>query len=432
MSGNKQHKVSVHKLRNGAEGLLIHIPSATVMTMQLNFRAGHFMAKRNKWETPHVMEHMSLGANERYPKARVFEAELKKNGAYSNASTSNYHINYDAECADFEWERVLDLLTLAVSKPLFTEEEFKAEVGNVRDELVGRSNNHVRTLSIAAGLEFKLLSMKDKDRIKSLTNISVKDIREFYAATHTSKNLRFVIAGKISGRTNKVLKYLEKIDLPKGNSRIELPQETPRKFKQPLFIRRPSVSNVYFDITTFSKTKFNEADWDAATLANNILTETLYSKILGEARERGLVYSMGSGFELLKEYIGWSVGGQVINENLMPLLEITVREVGKILNGDIDVADIDAAKQYALGRFQRGAQTVGGVLNGYAGIYYLENHIDDYYGFPERIKAVKKEMIIEVMRKVFADEVWGLSLLGSAPKELREAAQEKVAELWRH
>lgn len=431
MPGNKQHKVTVHTLKNGAEGLLIHIPSATVMSMEINFRAGHFMAKRNKWETPHVMEHMSLGANERFQKARIFEAEFKKNGAYSNASTSNYHINYDAECADFEWERVLDLLTLAVGKPLFTEEEFKAEMGNVRDELVARSNNHVRTLSIAAGLEFRLLSMKDKDRIKSLGNITVKDIRDFYAATHTTRNMRFVIAGKISGRTNKILNYLEKIGLPKGSERIALPDETPRRFEGPLHVRRPSVSNVYFDITTFGKTRFNEADWDAATLANNILTETLYSKILGEARERGLVYSMGSGFELLKTHIGWSVGGQVIKENLMPLLDITVREVGKMLDGTIDAADIDAAKQYALGRFQRGAQTVGGVLNGYAGIYFLENHIDDYYGFPERIKAVKKETIIDVMRRVFADELWGLSTLGTAPKELQDAAHEKVAELWR-
>ena len=34
--------------------------------------------ERDKWETPHIMEHMSLGANSRYKKSRLFEAEFKK------------------------------------------------------------------------------------------------------------------------------------------------------------------------------------------------------------------------------------------------------------------------------------------------------------------------------------------------------------------
>jgi predicted Zn-dependent peptidase len=89
-----KHIVSEVKLANGAEGLLIHIPDASVMTFDLNFRAGEYLVTEKKWEVPHLMEHVVLGANELIPRARDFQAELEKNGAYSNASTGVYDINY--------------------------------------------------------------------------------------------------------------------------------------------------------------------------------------------------------------------------------------------------------------------------------------------------------------------------------------------------
>ncbi|HVX24647.1 MAG TPA: hypothetical protein VG992_04910, partial [Candidatus Saccharimonadales bacterium] len=67
-----KHTVSEVKLANGAEGLLIHIPHASVMTFELNFRAGEYLVDQQKWEVPHLMEHVLLGANELIPRARDF------------------------------------------------------------------------------------------------------------------------------------------------------------------------------------------------------------------------------------------------------------------------------------------------------------------------------------------------------------------------
>src|SRR2546423_12992475 len=142
-----KHIVTELTLKNGAKGLLIHIPDASVMSFEFNFRAGEYLVDPKKWETPHLMEHMLLGANERFPKSRVFQAEIEKNGAYSNASTSVYEISYEAECADFEWDRILELMLLAITKPLFLADEFEAEVGNVRVEHAACSYNHFSTLS---------------------------------------------------------------------------------------------------------------------------------------------------------------------------------------------------------------------------------------------------------------------------------------------
>lgn len=430
MANKKQHTVTHCKLRNGIEGLFINIPDSTVMAMQFNFRAGHYLAQPGKWETPHVMEHLSLGANKKFRKARLFEAELRKNGAYTNASTSNYSVTYEAECADFEWDRVTDLMLTAISEPLFQQEEFDAEIGNVRDELVSRSNNHFRTLAIAAADEFGLLSLSDKKRVAQLKNINVEDIKRFYKKTHKTGNLRFVIAGKLYGRMNSIKSRLENIPLAQSYERISLPIEQPVKFSRPLIVKNKQVPNLYFDVTSFYAGRFNDSDWDSASLVNNMLTETLYSKILGEAREKGLLYHLSSSFEIIQNYVAWSIGGQIMHENLMPLLDIAVREIKNVQNGKITDEEIEAAKQYALGRFQLGAQTVYGVMQGYASRYFFEDKIDDYYAFPERIKAVKKEQLQNIMQKIFCDNIWGVAFLGNAEKEYLSNVQEKLEPLW--
>ena len=117
-----KHTVELVELTNGAKGLLIDVPDATVVTFDLNFRAGDYLAPKGKWDTAHVMEHLVLGANARYKKSRDYSREFSKNGAYNNASTGTYHMSYIAECAEFETKRILDLLCLAVEAPLFLEE----------------------------------------------------------------------------------------------------------------------------------------------------------------------------------------------------------------------------------------------------------------------------------------------------------------------
>ena len=97
-----------------------------------------------------------------------------------------------------------------------------------------------------------------------------------------------------------------------------------------------------------------------------------------------------------------------------PLLKITVDELYKVRRGVITPkAEIEVAKQYALGRFQRSAQTVGGTAAGYAGRYFFDGVVEDYYQGPERIKAIEKDKIIDVTEAMFADNIWGFGILGN-------------------
>ncbi len=427
-----KHTVREIKLANGARGLLIHIPDASVMTFEINFRAGEYLLHRKKWETAHLMEHILLGANELYKTARDFQAEVEKNGAYSNASTGVYDITYEAECADFEWDRILGLLTVAITKPLFLNEEFDAEFGNVREELTARSNNHFRHLGLALREKYGLFAMTDQERLTHMQNVTVEDVRAHYQGTHTTSNMRFVIAGDISPRRAAAIEgVLATFELPEGTGRNAMPKENPKSLSKALYIDTPGVDNMYFYIDTFARRWLENPDIDALSLANNMLTETFYSRILGTAREQGLVYGMSSSYMRWSDASNWWFGAQVRPENVPRLFAIIEREITGLQQGHISEEDLVNAKQFALGRHQRSAQTVAGTANGYSTRYFFDNTIEDYYEIPRRIEAVERASIPAVTKVLFEENVKGFGVLGTCGKKFAQDSFDRIGSLWK-
>lgn len=428
-----KHTVSEVVLKNGAKGLFVHIPDATVMSFEINFRAGEYLVDREKWEAPHLMEHVLLGANELIPRARLFQAEFEKNGAYCNASTGTYDITYEAECADFEWDRVAQLLLTAITRPLFLEEEFKAEFGNVREELTARSNNHFRHLSLALREAYGFVVLTDQERLQLMDNVGLEDIIKHYRNTHVASNMRFVVAGNLPVARQKILAaLLEGIELEKGAGRLDLPIEVARGLERPLYLHNDTVDNLYFYIDTFLARRLSDPESDALSLINSMLTETLYSRILGTAREHGLVYGMSSGIGQTNNSSNWWFGAQVMPKNIGKLFDIIAKELTDVFAGKLEENDLAAAKQYALGRYQRSGQTVSGTASGYSGRYFFDEVIDDYYKVPQRIEAVSKDRIITISQAMFTESAWGVGMLGSAGEKFLDDLSKRVAPLWGH
>jgi predicted Zn-dependent peptidase len=296
----------------------------------------------------------------------------------------------------------------------FLEEEFKSEFGNVQEEMASRSNNHFRRLNLEMRQHFGLLAKTDSERLKLMKNVKVEDVRRHYKKTHITPNMRFIIAGNLNpARRQKIKEMIEAIDLPNAGERLELPEEIPHALPEPVYVHNSNVENIYFTIDAFIKRRLKNSEKDALDLLNLMLTGTLYSKILGTARERGLVYSMSSGCFYNRSATNWWFGAQVSEKNAPALFEIIISEIKKVANGDITDEEIEEAKQYALGRFQRSAQTVHGISTGYHFKYFFNDKVEDYYRVPARIKAVTKEQIVKITYQMLKSEIWGAGFLGN-------------------
>jgi predicted Zn-dependent peptidase len=323
-------------------------------------------------------------------------------------------------------------MVLSITKPLFLKDEFHAEVGNVREELVSRSNNHFQHLSLALRGAYGLRAATYQKRLDLVNNVTLQDVIDHYKNTHYSSNMRFVVAGKLNPtRRAKIRAILNDIELPEGEGRKALPAERPKGLKKPLYIPNDTVDNLYFYFDTFMKRRMSDSELHAMSLINSMLTETLHSQILGTARERGLVYSMSSNIAYDSSYTNWWFGAQVQPKNARGLFEIIIEELEKIFNGKISAADLQAAKQYRLGRFQRSAQTVAGIASGYMWRYFFEDVVEDYLGTPKHIKAVKKQQIVDGAKELFAENNWGLGVLGRNDRRPANRLAEQLGVLWK-
>ncbi|MBR3320304.1 insulinase family protein [Candidatus Saccharibacteria bacterium] len=413
-----RHYVEEVKLRNGARGLLINVPGASVMATRVQFRGGlRYSRKPELYEIAHIVEHLSFGANSKYKSESAYESEFTKNGAYHNAWTSDLSICYETECADFEWDRILDLKRLALTEPRFNEVELAAEKGNVKSELTGYTNDYNRLLWPRLQQSIGENVQNLQERIRSIPNIELKDIREHYRRTHTAGNMRFVISGHLSfRRRRKIKKMLEEWDLKEGE-RLDAPLDELHS-SDPILIRRKDAANITFGFSFVTPRRFDSACTIAMSCLNHILTGTMSSRIFGEARRRGLVYGMGSSLNLDESKSSWDFDGEVDEENAIPLFDLIRSELTRVLNGEIDDKDLKAAKSYCLGRFQMAAQTVGSLADFYAEEFFKADEIENYGLVPDIVRTVDKEEIIELARELVSSGIFSFTAVGSCDKAL--------------
>jgi predicted Zn-dependent peptidase len=410
------HTVEEVKLKNGARGLLINIPGATVMSMQFQFRAGNRYAKHKDIEqVAHLMEHMAFGANARFKSEHAFESEFTKNGAYHNAYTSDLSMVYEADCADFEWDRILGLQKLSICEPRFNQKELDAEKGNVRSELTNYLNDHHRILwpRVQQLLGEDVLTYRQS--LPTINNVTLADIKEHHKRTHTTENMRFVIAGKLRGRKSEILRQLEGFDLPRGE-RFEVPRDELAS-ATPTVIRRKDATNLTFGFTLSLPRKLANDELDAMQTLNHILTGTTHSRIFGKARAKGLAYGVGSYTGSGFYDSAWDLSGQVNHDTAPQLFDIIAREIKAVLDGNITDEEIEAAKSFTLGRYQMGAQTVSQIAGFYTGRYFADDFIYDYVKVPDSIRKVSREKIIATAQSFIDANIWVLAAVSNGDRD---------------
>lgn len=410
------HTVEEIRLKNGARGLLIDVPGATVVSMQFQFRAGNRYAKSKDIEqVAHIMEHMAFGANARFKSEHEFEVEFTKNGAYRNAYTTDLAMVYEADCADFEWDRILQLQKVAICQPKFNDVELQAEKGNVRGELTNYLNDHHRILwpRVSQLLGEDVLTFRQS--IPTIANVTLADVREHHRRTHTTRNLRFVIAGKLAGRKTEIKRQMEDFQLPEGE-RFEVPRDTLMS-NGPTVIRRKEATNLTFGWAMTIPRELDDQELDAMHHLNHILTGTMSSRIFGAARQKGLAYSVSAHTGAGYYDSSWDIFGQVNHDTAGDLFEIIRKEIRNVLDGKITQEEIDAARSYALGRYQMGAQTVSQISGFYTGRYFADDYIKDYSAVPKMIQNVTLDRMTKTAREFIGSNTWVLAAVSSGEKQ---------------
>ena len=417
-----QHSIYEKQLNNGAQGLVVRVPGVDVVRILVEFRAGSNLGDWSKYELPHVMEHMMF-TNKSYPEPGQFSREIEKNGAFNNAYTSPTSLEYDYECAAFEAERIAKLVGIQIAEPIFPDEEFNNEVGNVIEELNGNLSNHMRSASYNLGVaQLGLPTMQD--RIAQIDSMSTSDLRRWYNYTHTGDNMRFIVAGDIDF-DKEVLPFID-VDLPRGE-RLEVPELYSASLDEPIVEPR-DIPQIYYVIQSSKPSTYSYRDVLAARTASNILSAGFTSTLLGKAREKGLVYGLDMGVGHDMNETDWNFRGMVTPEHALDYFDLAVEEIGKVLNGDVSDEQFQATKQLMRGNRARSYQKTSNFVG-----YYDSFFTVGYNGFEQFDRIIDELTIDEVtasFRELFQSSNWGMSLLGAVDEKSAKDYRTRFQPLW--
>ena len=420
-----KHSVEEVVLSTGARGLLIDVPEATVMSTLISFRAGiHYAKSPRVYEIAHVMEHLSFGANAKYRDEQKYEAEFIKNGAYHNAWTGDTLICYETECADFEWDRILELKRVAIAQPRFNNAELQSEKGNVRTELTSYMNEYPRLLWPRLQRELGEDTPSLQERLKTVNNIELRDIREHYHRTHTARNMRFVIAGKLRRRKRQIIDMLESWELEEGE-RLPLPKYELHAAPA-VSIRRKDAANISFGFSWVTPRELESEELAAMSCLDHILTGTMNSRIFGAARKAGLAYNVDCSRTTSLFSSSWDFGGKVNAENAEALFDLIREQLTQVLNGKLEESELEAAKTYSYGRHQMGAQTVAQIAEIYGNDYFTLDRIFNYEDDLNLIRKIEISDMVALAREFVDANISALVTVSSEKKELIDNLAAKL------
>jgi predicted Zn-dependent peptidase len=424
------HTVTEHKLANGAQGLVVSMPGTNIVNIVLRFNSGFQFADRSRFEVPHVTEHLIGCGTKKYPQPNEFKIEVQKNGAYRNAYTNSTINGYVVECAEFELERILDLLEEYMTRPLFPAEAFATEISNVREELSRLTTQHAAVCSMAlAERAFPHESLGYEERIEQLAAFEPEHILEHYHATHTSRNARFYVAGDFADGGAAVVKRLERIydRLPRGH-RLG-PLARPGLGQEQAVVTQRDIKQIYYRAAAFAG-EYPRPQRNALILLRMVLTGGFQSRIYGEARRRGLAYHIDSSSYSGPGESAFGFEGYVTEQNIEPLFELVAGEYRAVRQGQLTERELEAAKSLLIGSSLRAHQTAGDMLGWYLGPYDREELILDYEEHHEALRQVTREQVIEVANGVMKPKNHGISLLGEVSEKQAQAYAALLDPLW--
>jgi predicted Zn-dependent peptidase len=425
-----KHTVFEHHLSGGAAGLVIDVPGSDVVSLQVRFNSGFQFADQNVYEVPHVMEHVVANVTKKHSQPNQFIVQVQKNGAYSNAFTSVDSNGYVYECADFELDRILDLVEEQLTQPLLTREPLDIERGNVREELSRNTTQHATVCAVAlAEKTFPGMWLNYDTRIEQLPNITAKDLQQHFGKTHTASNARFVIAGSFPDHGDKVSKRLDKLfsGLEKGE-RLTRSGAIGQGLVTPVVSKR-DIQQIYYRLGMYFG-ELTEPERRALTILRTVLVGGMGSRIYGEARKRGLAYAVSGVGHAEPGNSSFGFLGYVTPGNALKLFELMAHEFSSVANGDLKKAELDASKDLLVGSIKRSVQTAGDILGWYIDPYDESGDVRDFQQHLDYLRDVKREEVVAVAKKAAIANRRGLSFLGPVTRELAKTYAYELAPVW--
>lgn len=209
-------KIEQVELDNKLNTLFIHSPGSTAGTVQMWFRAGSALEKKDNQGIAHFLEHMFFKGTPTRP-GPTLAHDIESYGGEVNAFTSFDYTCYYINTPSLFLDKSVDILLDMVANPLFGEEEIPAERQVVFEEYRRAMDNpsqfnfiQLQQTAFEKGYAHPILGRED-----TIKNFSREQITSFRENFYNLENAMLVVAGDLRER-EELEKKIRSFCLPHG------------------------------------------------------------------------------------------------------------------------------------------------------------------------------------------------------------------------
>lgn len=295
--GSFQEEVQITKLDNGLLIVSEQIPVFDSFALGIGVKAGSRDDFEGKEGISHLLEHCVFRRTKNYESKQINEL-FEKYGAYANAFTTKEYTAYYTRALNHNFEKVLNLLSEIVFQPKFDKKDISKEKSIVKEEI--RSYNEDPEEEIFDVTDKHLfqntrLSHPIVGKIKTINNINVEDIVNFYQKFYSPNNIVVSYIGSLPHK--RLVEIFSNIQFPpeqinNRNIRESIQIQNP-KFK--IKVKRQFLqSHISFALKL---PPLNSKERYLASISNLLLGDCASSRLYKSIREKSaLVYNVFSLF----------------------------------------------------------------------------------------------------------------------------------------
>lgn len=303
------------------------------------------------------------------------------------------------------FSRGLELMADGALNPVFTQEEFDKQQ---KQTIQGIQSGAKSVTNIARKVERALLYGKnhpygESASEKTVSNVTLQDVKDLYNTYYKPNNAYLVIIGdvdfaSVKKEVTKLFGKWQRGTIPT----MDMPKVSNPKFTEINFIDMPNAVQSEMAITNVVNLKMGDKDYFAALLANQILggggTARLYKNL---REDKGYTYgaysSIGADRHVSRFRAGAAVRNMVTDSSMVEFM----REINKVRYQKATQEELDLVKSKYTGNFIKALERPSTVAN-YALNILINDLPEDYYtNYLKNINAVKLEDVQNAAVKYF-------------------------------
>ncbi len=342
--------INNRSLGNGVT--LITEPVAATQTAAIGF--WFFTGTRDEKEglhgAAHFLEHMLFkGTGDKTARdiARVFD----RTGGYVNAFTEREQICLYAVIPGSRLPEILPVMMSMLTESSFREEDVETERGVIVSEILSYLDDPEETCSewfMERTFPESSLGKAIAGTVQSVNAIAVSDLKAFYSDTFIESLSCVTVTGSFDdGFVEKeISRYPRVRSVP--SPAILRPEKglwrEGQRVEKSLFTQSQIVLG--WPIHRFSE----DEDWFSWNLINDILSDTVSSRLFQSLREeKGLCYSITGSVNVFRELSFLSVSLSTPPDRTVEAVRELLRECGAFFTGGPSASELSDAKERALG-----------------------------------------------------------------------------------